>query len=61
MENACHWSGLLDPILKKLPGVLLAGLVGWAAYGIGQEAQLHTQLVSDVVIAILLEIGRAHV
>jgi uncharacterized integral membrane protein (TIGR00698 family) len=44
----------LDPILKKLPGVLLAGLVGWAAYGIGQEAQLHTQLVSDVVIAILL-------
>ncbi len=36
------------------PGVILAGLLGTAAYHAGQAAKDHTQLVSDVVLAILL-------
>jgi uncharacterized integral membrane protein (TIGR00698 family) len=44
----------LSAISLKLPGVILAGAVGAAAYGIGQEAKQHTELVSDVVLAILL-------
>jgi len=44
----------LQAITSKVPGVFLASMVGFAAYAIGQEAKLHTNLVSDVVLAILL-------
>jgi uncharacterized integral membrane protein (TIGR00698 family) len=43
----------MDRLSRTLPGVLLAGLVGSAAYVAGQQAKIHTDLVSDVVVAIL--------
>ena len=44
----------LSLISSRLPGVLLAFFLGYLALVAGEQAQEKTQLVSDVVIAILL-------
>lgn len=44
----------MNRLAKPIPGVVLAGVLGSVAYVLGQEASSHTDLISDVVIAILL-------
>ena len=44
----------MSRVTAPIPGVLLAGLLGSLAYSVGQQASTRTDLVSDVVVAILL-------
>lgn len=44
----------MSRLAAPIPGVLLAGILGSLAYGLGQRAGAHTDWVSDVVVAILL-------
>ena len=44
----------MNRVAAPIPGVLLTGILGGLAYQAGQQAAGHTNLVSDVVLAILL-------